>query len=207
MSSNAGYLSVKGARDHSRRWVIWAWENAEMDRPEIRLRPFGEPDLVLCDRSVNDPDFAGPFEWNGFGVTEDYRNRWQEDRLLGASPYHLVVALTEDDTAVGWVNWQDTARAGPGVWEIGVLITPEMRGRGVGSTAQSRLVDYLFATTPAHRIWAGTEVENIAEQGALERCGFRQEGLLRGHHFRDGQWRDSYIYGLIRSDNADRPRP
>jgi RimJ/RimL family protein N-acetyltransferase len=62
--------------------------------------------------------------------------------------------------------------------------------------AQRQLVDYLFATTPCHRIWAGTEVENIAEQRALERAGLLLEGRMRGGHFRDGQWRDSYIYGI-----------
>jgi ribosomal-protein-alanine N-acetyltransferase len=88
----------------------------------------------------------------------------------------------------------------PGAWEIGVLIVPEMRGRGAGAAAQRLLVEYLFSTTTAFRIWAATEVENIAEQRALERSGFRQEGLLRGTRFQDGQWRDSFIYGIIRDD-------
>jgi RimJ/RimL family protein N-acetyltransferase len=66
--------------------------------------------------------------------------------------------------------------------------------------AQRLLVEHLFATTTAHRIWAGTEVDNVHEQRSLEQCGFRREGLLRGAHFRDGQWRDSLIYGLLRED-------
>lgn len=161
----------------------------------------------MCDRSVTDPEFGGPFEWTGFGSPQEHRRRWHDDRLLGASPYNLVVAAVGDDSAVGWVNWRDTDRAGPSVWEIGVLIVPGMRGRGVGTVAHSLLVDYLFATTPVHRIWAGTEVDNVAEQRALERCGFHKEGLLRGHHVRDGRWRDSLIFGLTRDDNPTRSRP
>jgi RimJ/RimL family protein N-acetyltransferase len=176
-------------------------------RLEVRLRPFDEADLEMCDRSVTDPDFVGPFEWVGFGVPQQYRRRWQDDRLLGASPYNLVVATAADGSPVGWVNWRDTDRAGPGVREIGVLIVPDMRGRGAGTGAHSLLVDYLFATTTTNRIWAGTEVDNIAEQRALEHCGFVQEGRLRGHHFRDGHWRDSFIYGLTRDDNSTRLRP
>jgi RimJ/RimL family protein N-acetyltransferase len=65
---------------------------------------------------------------------------------------------------------------------------------------QRLLVEYLFSTTTAHRIWAGTEIDNVAEQRALERCGFTQEGLLRGTHFRDAQWRNSYIYGIVRDE-------
>lgn len=174
---------------------------------QVHLRPFEEPDLTMCEQAIQDPGFGGPFEWNGFVPVESYRQRWADDQLIGRSPFNLVVASDEDDSAVGWVNWRDTARAGPGVWEIGIVINPEARGRGAGTAAQSQLVDYLFATTPTHRIWAGTELENAAEQRALERCGLRQEGLLRGHHFRDGKWRDSYIYGITRPDNASRSRP
>lgn len=77
-----------------------------------------------------------------------------------------------------------------------MLIVPEMRGRGAGAAAQRLLVEYLFSTTTAFRIWAATEAENIAEQRALERSGFSQEGRLRGTHFRDGQWRDSFAIRL-----------
>jgi RimJ/RimL family protein N-acetyltransferase len=80
---------------------------------------------------------------------------------------------------------------------------PEHRGRGIGTEAQRQLVDYLFLTTPVHRLHAGTEVDNIAEQRALEKVGSRREGVARGLYFRDGAWRDSVMYGLLRDD----PRP
>ncbi len=161
----------------------------------------------MIDQNATDLNFSAPFEWAGFRPPGASRRRWEEDQLLGTSPYNLCVALTEDNSAVGWVDWRDTDRAGPGVWEIGALIAPEHRGRGIGTQAQSLLVDYLFANTPTHRVWAGTDVDNVAEQRALERCGFRQEGRLCGNYFRDGAWRDSFMYGITRPENADRPRP
>lgn len=63
-------------------------------------------------------------------------------------------------------------------------------------------MEYLFATTPAYRLQAGTEVDNLAEQKALERVGFRKEGVQRGLHFRAGHWRDFVMYGLTRDDFA-----
>jgi len=169
----------------------------------VRLRPFESDDLWLVDRAASDPTFAGEFQWFGFGSSAMIRRRWEEDGLLGRSPYNLCVAL-DDGSCVGWVDWRDTDRAGPGVWEIGVLVVPDHRSQGIGTTAHQLLVDHLFATTTAHRIWAGTEKDNIAEQRVLERCRFQQEGLLRGHHFRDGMWRDSYIYAVTRPDHEVR---
>lgn len=164
----------------------------------MRLRPFDEEDLDLVDRWCLDPDFSEPFEWVGFHSIDDHRRRWEEDRFLGRSPWSLVVEA--DGAAVGWVDWRREERTGPDVLEIGILLAPEHRGRGLGAAAQRQLVAYLFAHTTVHRIWAGTEVDNEAEQRALEAAGLRREGLLRGHHFRAGAWRDSYVYGIVRGD-------
>lgn len=84
--------------------------------------------------------------------------------------------------------------------EIGALIFPEQRGQGVGTAAQGMLVEYLFGTTTAHRLWAGTESANIAEQKALVKCGFVHEGVQREAIFRAGEWHDSFIYGLLRNE-------
>ena len=174
-------------------------ESAVVVELAVRLRRFEEDDLACFDRFAADPAYS-PLEWSGFRSSEPWRQRWREDRLLGTSPYFLVVAAVGDDSFVGWVDWRQNDRPGPGVWEFGVLIDPEHRGRGAGTAAQRLLVDYLFSTTSCNRVWAGTDVDNVAEQRALERVGLQREGRVRGAGFRAGRWRDSFIYGTTRSD-------
>jgi len=127
-----------------------------MDLLQVRLRPFAEPDLEVFDRFAVDPALSEPFEWVGFTPPGGYRKRWEQDGLLGSAPYCLAVVTIDDNAIAGWVDWRETARPGSGAWEIGVLIVPEMRGRGVGAAAQRLLVEYLFSTTTAFRIWAAT---------------------------------------------------
>lgn len=85
-------------------------------------------------------------------------------------------------------------------WEIGIILLPEVRGRGYGSQAPRLLARYLFAHTTVHRAWAGSEVDNIAEQGALKKSGFSREGITRAMGWRNGTWRDGVIYSLLRTD-------
>jgi RimJ/RimL family protein N-acetyltransferase len=79
-------------------------------------------------------------------------------------------------------------------------VLPEARGHGHGTEAQRQLVRYLFAHTQEPRIEAETEITNIVEQRALEKAGFRREGVLRSTVFRHGQWRDTVIYSRLRTD-------
>ena len=169
--------------------------------PAIHLRPFREGDLQLLTQFATDPAVSEPFEWFGFRSPEAFRRRWKEDGFLDQDPRYLVVSLQTDDTEAGWVMWRHgVLGTQAGIWEIGILLLPEHRGRGIGTLAQRRLVEHLFATTTAHRIWAGTQSDNLAEQRALEKCGFRSEGRLRESVFRAGEWHDSLIYGILRGD-------
>ena len=96
------------------------------------------------------------------------------------------------------MNWRPARRYGN--FEIGIALFPEHRGHGIGTEAQRQLVRYLFEVTPAHRIQAGTEADNLAEQRALEKVGFAREGVMKGLYFRAGRCRDSVLYGLTRDD-------
>ena len=170
----------------------------------VQLRPFRQADVELLVRFATDPSLSEPFQWFGFAPSQNLRRRWEEDGLLGKDPHHL--AIVESDAVIGWVMWRQGSRRWSGVVEIGAVVAPEHRGRGAGTAAQHQLVEYLFATTPVHRIWAGTEVDNMAEQRALEKCGFQREGVLRQNVFRGGEWRDSVIYGLLRTDSRQPTR-
>lgn len=167
----------------------------------VRLRPISESDLVLIVRFEWDLDAIGEFDWFGFRMerVRELERRWREDGLVGAESSYLAVVVG-DDTCAGVVDWRPVGRTGN--YEIGVALFPAHRGRGIGAEAQRLLVEYLFSTTTAHRIQAGTEIDNIAEQKALERVGFQREGVSRGHHFRAGQWRDGVIYGLLRGEQS-----
>jgi len=166
---------------------------------DVTLRPIREDDLDLLDRFWLDPESASEFQWTGFRDPKAFRGRWDEDGWLGAEHSELAVARA-DGACAGIVSWKDrTYGIGKAlVFEIGIILLPEHRGQGVGATAQRLLVEYLWAHTPAHRLEAFTEVDNVAEQRALEKVGFEREGVLREVIFRGGQWRSSCIYSLIR---------
>jgi RimJ/RimL family protein N-acetyltransferase len=168
----------------------------------VHLRPVEERDLGLLERGSTDPVLSEPFEWHGYRDPTVHRRRWEQDHYLGQQDSMLVVALPDEDRAfAGFVVWHAVVLPGPVVcYNIGILLFPECRGQGLGSGAQCLLADYLFSTTLANRVEAGTEAENIGEQRALEKAGFQREGLHRGRGFREGRMVDGLTYARLRSD-------
>jgi RimJ/RimL family protein N-acetyltransferase len=170
-----------------------------MDIDQVTLRPVAEDDLPLLDRFLREPELAQPFLWAGWTDLGKWRRRWAENGMLGDDYSMLMVVRgTERLGSVSWrkvFGWHTSY-----YWNIGVGMLPEFRGRGNGSRAQQLLVSYLFTHTEVVRIEAITESGNVAEQRALEKAGFTREGVLRSAFFRQGQWRDSVVYGVLRDE-------
>ena len=102
---------------------------------------------------------------------------------------------------VGWMAVQHGPSRACRALNIGIGLLPEARGHGYGTLAQAALATYLFDHTLVERLEASTDIENIAEQRALERAGFHREGVMRHAQFRNGQWRDAVMYSRLRSDS------
>ena len=148
----------------------------------------------------SDPESIGVFNWSGWGGMRTWRKRFEENGLL-ADERSVLMIDSLDGERLGFVSWRPADAASPFLsWEIGISLWPAARGRGYGTEAQRQLVRYLFAHTQVNRIQAQTDIDNLAEQRSLEKAGFSREGVLRGKYFRNGEWRDEVIYGVVRSD-------
>ncbi|WP_371596484.1 GNAT family N-acetyltransferase [Streptomyces sp. NBC_00564] len=165
----------------------------------VTLRPVAENDLSVMERFLMEPETAEPFQWFGWWDIGRWRRQWAENGLITEDSGYLMVV--RDDERLGFVAWRKIVSSRTThYWNMGIGLLPEARGKGVGTEAQRQLVQYLFAHTQVIRVEADTEVDNIAEQRALEKVGFTREGVLRSVVFRDGHWRDGVRYGILRGE-------
>lgn len=178
-------------------------EPSQADRPELvggRVKVSGlTPDGVRVELVDYDADRMVDDESEYDAWPDQPKDR---PLLLG----QLLVELTDahgSTTVVGVVSWHRVAygpTSGSYAWNVGIGLAPPSRGLGIGTLAQRLLVEWLFDTTPVHRIEASTDVGNLAEQKALERAGFSCEGVLRSAQERADGRHDLCSYSILRSD-------
>ncbi len=151
-------------------------------RPGSRaaLRPFVADDLepVLAAMRAGETVPAGA---RGGGPSREAVRRMiaSSGELLAG---RLELAIEAEGRPVGVVEARAPRGAfPPGVFELGIQVwDPRDRGRGHGTQAVALLAAHLFGGLGARRVQAVTEVGNAAMRRALERAGFRMEGVLRG---------------------------
>jgi len=164
----------------------------------VSLRPVSEEDLPVLLKLTQDPEATGEFEGFGWYAPRLFRRGWEDNGLIGPDG-GILIAICRDEI-IGAVNWRHVTAPASHCWELGIGLLPEARGHGYGTETHRLVVRYLFAHTTVYRIEAATEAGNTAEQRALEKTGFRREGVRRGIRWRDGAWRDEVLYSILRTD-------
>jgi RimJ/RimL family protein N-acetyltransferase len=167
--------------------------------PTVRLRPYTEEDAALADAQPQDPEAVEFLVWRPPG---SFRRRLAANGLMTEDQGNLAIDV-EGVGYVGDVGWF-AVHHGPGTiaraLNIGIEVLAEHRYRGYGTVAQRLIAEHLFQTTLVERLEASTDIDNLAEQRALEKAGYVREGVLRHAWFRAGAWRDCVLYSRLRSD-------
>lgn len=178
-----------------------------LEGPQVRLRPPAPADYDLLFGWYNDPEVIAPFDRFTADTYASFREGVESapDDPASLAP-RFVVELREDGRVVGLVGYY---RAHPvltltDVWYV--LGDTTVRGRGLGREAVGLLVDFLFHDQPLERVGATTDVENGPSSRLLEGLGFQKEGTIRAGLFHHARWHDVAVYGVTRSEWAERPR-
>ena len=110
-------------------------------------------------------------------------------------PY--MITLKHSDEVIGMIDPRlEGSKVG-----IGYRITRPHWGKGYVSEATRAIIAWAFQQPSIYRVYATTDVENIASQRVLEKVGMQCEGVLRKyilHPNISAIPRDSYIYAIVK---------
>jgi RimJ/RimL family protein N-acetyltransferase len=158
----------------------------------VNLRLEEKEDMKLVSEWMNNPDYWG-----------EYNPLWQQSRTELEKRYDTMppevgwfIIEKKDESKIGSISHRPAGKLS----EIGYAIIPSERGKGYSTEAVKIIVDYLFLSKDIGRIQAHTDTRNAASQKVLEKVGFKKEGTIRKSDFVRGEWRDMYLYSILREE-------
>jgi RimJ/RimL family protein N-acetyltransferase len=153
--------------------LIASWFNrAEVRRTTRRYLPLsvGDEEKFIEQHPVTERDVVFAIVWS------------EDDRLVGVCGLHAL------DVRARFM-------------ELGLAVgDPADWNRGIGGEAMALLVDYGFGELNLNRIHLTVHADNPPAVHLYERLGFRVEGTLRQHAFREGKYIDVITMGLLASE-------
>lgn len=166
-----------------------------LEGKNVNLRILEREDLPLFTEWVNDPEVFGEFNPLRQMLREDV------ERMLN-NPHEFKPFIVEknDGSKIGFIAHFYVLHPAGRLLEVGYSLIPSERGKGYCTEALKIMIDYLFLSKDANRIQALTDPRNLASQNVLQKVGFKREGVLRKTIFARGDWRDAYVFSIIKEE-------
>lgn len=162
------------------------------------LRPLGESDLPLITRWINDPDIT-KYLTVTFPTMLHAEKKWLEG--LADKKNEVVLGICKlDGTLIGVmgvhdIKWVDrTATTGAFIGE------KRYWNKGYGSDAKMALLGYIFNTLNLRKVSSKVYAFNGRSIAYSKRCGYKVEGTLKKHVFREGEYHDIVELAVFKED-------
>lgn len=150
---------------------------------------------------ASDPEVARYVLWEPHTSVSDTRAFIRELRRRIRSGYPSSWAITRrsDGRVIGTIGfmWYSAENSSA---ELGYSLSRECWNHGYATQALRAVVDAAFRSLPVNRLEAQHDVRNPASGRVMEKCGLRQEGVLRSRIRNKGEYVDVALWAILRSD-------
>lgn len=193
------------------------------DDGAVSLRPREREDNEFYHRNVNDPEVRrllrntqpknlaaidNEFEkYSGTdGENEGYGFVICSER---SSADHATGERREPGASAGQEGAEPTVVGSIGIWNVdhvnasawmGAWVDPEFHGEGYAPRGAALVVEFAFAELNLNRVQTAVFEPNRPSQRVMEKLGFEREGVQRQAQHIDGEFHDTYLYGMLRED-------
>lgn len=166
--------------------------HGEMPDEAIALRAFEKSDISHLHRWMNDPESLAMIGRCPLSFEEI-----EQEVEKHKNAHDLLLVLEQaKSTPLGWVHLSKIELE-HGRAEIGILLAPEHRGKGIGKIGMNLILNMAFHQLRLHRVYLTTRSINKRGIALYQKLGFSIEGRLREHAFVSGEHHDTFIMGIL----------
>lgn len=162
----------------------------------VTLRTTEEADVDFLQRNRNDPEVRHLMR-NVDPVTGAEAEEGFEEWISNDDSVNLLICRDEEPMGmISMMHYDETVRKG---W-LGLWMDKDYHGHGYGPEGTALFIEHGFHERGAHKFCAAVFEPNRPSQRVMEKLGFTREAVERDAEFIDGEYVDTYVYGLLRDE-------
>ena len=173
---------------------------------KVKLRAHKKEDIYKIHEFLNDAELKNIYDTViAFPMTlEQVENEYNEDTVEKDGKYSFAIEHIETKKYIGSciiteVNFISR------VAKVGIIIGDrEFLGKGFGTDAMKVLIKFIFEQMNMNKVKLELFSHNIRALKSYEKCGFKVEGVLREEGYKNGQYRDLVLMGILRKEWEDK---
>ena len=181
--------------------AVWFSALPVLETIHLVIRPVRQRDARDIFSYASDPEVARYVLWEPHKTLSDTRAYISCIRSLyrRGMPGSWAVELRETGRVIGTVGfmWYSDANRSA---EVGYSFSREYWNHGYATEALGAVIKAAFAGLRLNRVEAQHDLRNPASGRVMEKCGMRQEGILRQRIRNKGEYADVVLYSVLRSD-------
>ena len=194
-------LSEPDGREGTMSPPVFFYRLPTLETADLILRKPVMKDAKDIFRYASDPEVARYVLWEPHRSLAETKSfvRFLRSRIRAGYPSSWVVTLKETGAVIGTVGfiwYSDENRSA----ELGYSYSREYWNHGYATQALQAVTGAVFRSLPVNRLEAQHDVRNPASGRVMEKSGFRKEGILRSRILNKGEFVDTALYALLRSD-------
>lgn len=147
---------------------------------------------LLQEKEIIDNTLTIPYPYEK-GMAEQWIATHEE--RLALNDYIYAVILKENNALIGTIGLLVTEECNHGC--LGYWVGKPYWGKGYGTEMLARIIQFGFEDLKLHRIYGEHFDHNIASSRVMEKNGMVQEGMLREHKVKYGQFVNTNIRGIL----------
>lgn len=173
-----------------------------LETERLLLRKVTRQDLDDVFEFSSDPEVAHRMTWEKNDSKEETLSNFLQPTLEGYQDGQSGVwAIVYKDSKkvigtcslVGWSNEHQKA-------EIGYVLNRKFWGAGIATEALQEVLSYSFGVLQLNRIEGGCDLDNIGSEKVMLKAGMTFEGVLRKNERIKGEFRDTKIFSILKSE-------
>ena len=167
----------------------------------VHLSEFRSSDKDALIEHLNDRDIYERTLRIPFPYTDACADEWLAlvAKITKQQGRHVQFAVrTADEFLIGGCGFDGFQIGKSHRAEIGYWLAKPFWGQGIMTAVVQRVCQHAFEEFGLVKITAHVFTHNSASARVLEKCGFNEEGLLRKHFLKDGQFIDARLFALLR---------